>query len=416
MEVRLTPIQEEAYKLISKGYSCFLTGCGGTGKTEIIKTFVKYNKDLKKIGVTSTTGTSALLINGTTLHSFCGIGLGKGTVETLVTKISTYKFIVNRWKTLQVLIIDEVSMLNPDLFDKLEQIARIIRSDPRPFGGIQLILTGDFLQLPTVNSEKFCFQAESWNKCVNKIIYLTEIIRQSDPVFQECLNNIRLGNITTEITNILKSRIGVNLTNDVGIQPTKMFSHNMTVEQINNIELDKLAEDGREFREYEMEFVAYSEKIIDFEKYKKSCNAQEILQLCIGCQVMLLYNMDLVNGLVNGSRGVVINFLNDIPLVKFLNGQERFIDIYTWEIEENNKKIASITQIPLKVAYAISIHRSQGVSLDYAEVDLTNVFEYGQAYVALSRVKTLEGLSIIGMDVNKIRAHPLAVEFYKNLV
>ena len=148
------------------------------------------------------------------------------------------------------------------------------------------------------------------------------------------------------------------------------------------------------------------------EKHKKNCMALETLQLCVGAQVMLLHNLDLPAKLANGSRGVVTNFVDDMPVVKFLNGEERTIDYFVWEVEENDKKLLSARQIPLKVAYAMSIHKAQGVSLDYATVDLEEVFEYGQAYVALSRVRTLEGLNIIGLDFKKIKAHPQAKEFY----
>ena len=152
------------------------------------------------------------------------------------------------------------------------------------------------------------------------------------------------------------------------------------------------------------------------EKYKKNCNAPEVLNLCVGAQVMLLYNMDLLDGLVNGSRGVVTSFIGDVPIVKFLNGRELVIDHHIWEVSENDEKIMRMVQIPLKLAYALTIHRSQGCSLDCAEIDLSNTFDYGQSYVALSRVKNLSGLTILGIDFDKIKAHPKAIEFYKKLV
>lgn len=414
--IRLNKQQEEAYNLMLSGKNVFITSMAGCGKTFLIKLFVENNSTTRKIAVTSTTGTSSLLIGGTTLHSYAGIGLGKGSVENLTDKILASKFLTYRWKKTQILIIDEISMLSPDLFDKLEEIARIVRGNDLPFGGLQLILTGDFLQLPAVGSpDSFCFEAKSWEKCIDKTVYLTEIVRQTDNDFQRCLNNIRLGNITQEVLDILQSRVGVKLTNDLGIKPTKMFSHNQRVDEINNKELDKLAGDGREFREYEMEIIQHTSGNIDLNKFKKYCTAPEVIQLTIDAQVMLLYNMDLQNGLCNGSRGVVIGFLDDFPVVRFLNGVERIITHYIWEAEENDKKVASIIQLPLKVAYAISIHKCQGSTLDYAEIDLSNVFEYSQAYVAISRVKSLEGLSIIKLDINKFKVNPKAVEYYKNL-
>ena len=391
-----------------------------THNTSCVKLFVKIYKSTKIIGVTSTTGISALLFGGTTLHSFLGIGLGKESVEELISKIFKRSYLRKRWNELEILIIDELSMLSPILFDKLEEIARRVRYDERPFGGIQLILSGDFLQLPCVNSDYFCFESKTWNKCIpdGNIIYLNEIMRQENIEFQNCLNNVRLGLLTKTTKKLLETRIGIELKNDFGIKPTKLFSTNYSVDLINDEELDKLAESGIDFFEYNMETHIYpgvKDKQYIIEKYKKNCNAPDVLQLCIGAQVMLLYNIDLTGGLVNGSRGVVSGFLEDIPIVKFLNGREIIIDYHTWEVEEQGKKILKSIQIPLKLAYACTIHRVQGSTLDYAEVDLSNLFEFGMAYVALSRTKNLEGLSIKGIDFDKIIAHPKALKFYHDL-
>lgn len=389
-----------------------------THNTSIIKLFMKNFQNDKKIAVTSTTGTSALLLNGTTIHSYLGIGYGNGSVEAIVNKIIDWQWLRNRWLRLECLIIDEISMLSPNLFDKLEEIARIVRDDTRPFGGIQLVLSGDFLQLPCVGIDKFCFDANTWNKCINHTVYLNEIIRQGDIIFQEVLNKIRIGNIDEQVRYILDTRIGVKLSNNYGIKPTKLYSTNHSVNQVNDDELDKLAEDDREFYEYEMDIMVYSNvsnKISAKEKFMKYCTAPKILQLCVGAQVMLLKNLDLQNGLANGSRGVVSEFIKDMPVVTFLNGETRIIDYNIWEVEENDKNILRAKQIPLKVAYAITIHKCQGCSLDYAEIDLSDVFEYGQAYVALSRVKSLQGLSIINIDYDCLQAHPQAVEYYDSL-
>jgi ATP-dependent DNA helicase PIF1 len=416
---RLNDKQNEAYSRMAKGESIFLTGPAGTGKTSVIKIFTRNYSEQKTIAVTSSTGTSALLMNGTTLHSYTGIGLGKGSVESLVENIRKRAYLGKRWRNLQVLIIDEISMISPELFDKLENIARIIRNNTSPFGGIQLILSGDFCQLPCVGEEKFCFEAEKWKECITHTVYLDQIIRQSDPEFQECLNTIRLGKIPDNVETILKSRLRKNITNKHGIAPTKLFSLNYAVDRVNEKELDKLAQDGREFFEYNMEIVpcggcknAYEAK----NKFRRNCTAQETLQLCIGAQVMLLYNMDLENKLANGSRGIVTSFSNELPVVKFLNGNEHIIGYHIWEFNENNIKILKATQIPLKLAYAISIHKSQGCSLDCVEIDLGEIFEYGQAYAALSRAKTLQGVSITSLDIDCIMAHPKAVEYYNKLM
>jgi ATP-dependent DNA helicase PIF1 len=417
-KIKLNNKQNEAYSLMSQGKNIFITGMAGGGKTSIIKLYKNVYGNSKQIAVTSTTGVSALLIGGTTLHSYTGIGLGTGSVGSITTTIFKRAYLRKRWNDLDTLIIDEISMLSPDLFDKLEEIARVVRHDERPFGGIQVILSGDFCQLPAINADgKFCFQAESWNKVITHTVYLDKIIRQSDPVFQKCLNNIRIGSMTKDTISMLKSRVGIKLTNAHGIKATKLFSLNYAVDRVNEQELDVLAEDDHGFYEYNMEIEVYSKNIKAsvIDKFKKYCTAKQTLQLCIGAQVMLLCNLDLDCKLANGSRGVVVRFVNDIPVVKFLSGSERIIDYHIWEVEENDKKTMRATQIPLKLAWACSIHKIQGATLDYVEIDLSQVFEYGQAYVALSRVKNLSGLSIIDIDVDKIKAHPEAIEYYNNL-
>ena len=417
LNIQLNDKQSIAFGYMVQGKNIFITGPGGTGKSAIIKIFKKKYNNSKIISITSTTGTSAILLNGTTLHSYLGIGTGADTVEKLVSKITGWKWLRERWCNLQCLIIDEISMLDPDLFDKLEYIARIIRKNSIAFGGIQLILSGDFLQLPCVGTEKFCFQAQSWDLCMDNTIYLTDIIRQGDNTFQNCLNNIRVGNITPEVHDILESCRGKVLNNNFGIIPTKLYSTNADVDRINNIELDKLSKNNIQFYQYDMEIKVQGNvnKTNLSTKYKKYCNAPAEIQLCVGAQVILLKNLDMANGLANGSRGIIVKFIDDFPMVKFLNGMEILITPNLWEIKENDKVVLYMQQLPLKVAYALSIHRGQGCSLDYVQVDLSNIFEYGQAYVALSRVKNLSGLSIIEIVYEMIKAHPIAVEYYENL-
>jgi ATP-dependent DNA helicase PIF1 len=414
--IKLKLLQKKAYDLLISGKSIFLTGAGGSGKSAVIKIFVRNFSNKINIAVTSTTGTSALLVDGTTIHSYLGIGLGKATIDSLTKKIFSTKWLLDRWKKLDCLIIDEISMLDPALFDKLEYIARYVRRNQRPFGGIQIVASGDFCQLPCVGTERFCFEAESWNKCIQETIYLKQVIRQNDGVFQNCLNKIRIGDIDDHVKQVIGSRIGAKLTNSFGIKPTKLYSTNISVDEVNNTELDKFANDENEFYEYNMQIFRYpNTKQTQIDKFKKFCNIPETLQLCVGAQVMLTYNMDLEAGLVNGSRGIIEDFIDDYPLVRFLNGTHKVIQTHTWEIDENDKKLLTIEQVPLRVAYAISIHRSQGCSLDYAEIDLSEVFECGQAYVALSRLKTLEGLSIIKIDFDKIVANPKSVAFYNKI-
>jgi ATP-dependent DNA helicase PIF1 len=417
-EMKLTTTQELAYSYMVKGLNVCLTGSAGTGKSECIKRFRKLYQGRRVIATTSTTGISAILIGGTTLHSYLGIGLGTGSIGALTSKILKKSYLRKRWKQLQTLIIDEISMLSPDLFDKLEAIARAVRNDSRPFGGIQLVVSGDYSQLPVVGEDNFCFEAETWEKCIDKTVYLKENVRQTDLEFQNCLSEVRMGKLSRESKEFLKSCCGKKLTNDYGIKPTKIFATNAEVDEMNDEELDTLGEDEREFKQYDMEselYIFVPDKEYVLGKHRKSCPAPEVLQLCEGAQVMLVWNLDMDSQLVNGSRGVVTGFVEDLPLVKFLDGQERVIDYNTWDIEEGDQKIMSITQIPLKIAYSITAHKSQGATLDYAIVDMSNIFTYGQAYVALSRVRTKSGLSIKGLDFKKIKTHPKAIEYYKGL-
>lgn len=414
----LSQKQKYAYKLMTEGKNIFLTGCAGVGKTVSIKLFYKQYRSVKNIGITSTTGISSILIGGSTIHSYLGLGLAKEPAEILYMKILNNSKMAKKWKNLQVLIIDEVSMLSPELFDKLELLARLVRGNTLRFGGIQLILTGDFLQLPCVESDEFCFQTKTWEKCIDEVIYMTEIFRQDDIEFQECLNEVRTGELSDKSKEILKSRVNIKLENKNGILPTKIYCLNRDVDRENNQELNKLLEKNSnlEFYQYDLEYTVLKKNLKYIEdKIKKVCIAPEVLELCIGAQVMLLYNIDLENRLANGSRGVVIGFSDDFPIVRFLSGIERIITHQVWKIEDNGEVLMNITQIPLKLAFACTVHKTQGITLDYAELDLENVFENGQAYVALSRVKKLEGLSIKNLDFDKIFSHPEAIKFYKSL-
>lgn len=423
MDIKLNSGQHKAYDLIVNGKNVFLTGSAGTGKSVVINYYKERYSMFKNIAITSTTGVSALVIGGSTLHSYLGIGLGTESVEYLIKKICKNPNMKKRWKNLDVLVIDEVSMLSPELFDKLELIARNLRRvrnvPDKPFGGIQLVLTGDFLQLPVVKSDNFVFEAESWSTCVEETVYLTEIMRQKDNDFQSVLNEIRFGIVTERCKQMLSSRIKKELKNDKGIRPTKIYTTNVSVDVLNTRELEKLNKSERFTYEMDFEFLDPNLKTSDkeklIEKYSKSIISSTSLELCVGAQVMLLCNLDVENGLVNGSRGIVLEFIENIPVVGFFNCS-KIIDSHTWEMKEGDEVVCRITQLPLKLAWAFTVHKSQAITLDYAEVDLGNMFTYGQAYVALSRVKNLEGLSILDINFDKIQAHPKAVKYYNLLL
>lgn len=420
--------QQLAYDALVAGKSVFLTGEAGTGKTEVIKKVRDNFENKRNVALTSTTGTSALLMGGVTLHSYLGIGLGEGTAKWLSDNIMKKKYLTKRWLEIDILVIDEISMLNPDLFDKLDKVARIVRGSQsskkasEPWGGIQLLLSGDFLQLPVVGSSKFTFEASSWNDSIGTTVILTENVRQQDDnLWKDILSEIRLGSISKSSEDVLNTRVDASVCSN-GIIPTRIFSHNRQVDETNELSLDNLARENPEleFVEFNMSVVKLVSKRVDenaIEKMKERSVATIDIQLCVGAQVMLLVNnMEL--GLSNGSRGVVTGFSEEgFPVVRFINGVSMPIERHDFNITDSSGNVIEfiIRQLPLKIAYAISIHKSQGITLDCAEVDIKSCFCCGQGYVALSRVKSLEGLSIIGgFDPSVICADQKCIDFYSD--
>lgn len=440
LTLTLTSQQQLVLDDFLKGMNLKITGYGGTGKSYLIEAMRLACPPDKVMAITTTTGVSAINIGGTTLHSYFGLGLARGDTEDLLENIRRNSKAMTHWRQTDILIIDEDSMLAPELFDKLEEIACIMRNgnkqpsilnpsanEPeKPFGGMQVIMCGDFLQLPVVNNDGFCFEAKSWNKVIQKTHYLKELIRQKDPDFQQLQIEARMGheNLSKKSKELLISRLNVELTNDLGIEPTYLFSTNNAVDQYNEAKLNELCEEGVEFHEYnlDVQFHPASGGVRQeaLERILKNAPAPSKLQICPRAQVMLLANLDVQGGLANGSRGVVTEFVEGYPMVRFLNGKEVQIQWHSWETKKKvGKKWVteiSISQIPLRVCFACSIHKSQSATLDYVVADLgSSIFEYGQAYVALSRVRTLEGLSLSALDFRKIKAHPKCLEYYRKL-
>lgn len=427
--MNLTPLQEEALKYMKTGNNVFLTGQAGTGKTYLLKIFIEYYNrinDNKTLVITSTTGLSALLINGMTINRFAGIGLANQDLEYYYKKILKNGNVKKRWNKTEVLIIDEISMMNPDTFDLLNNLAKKIRANnTEPFGGIQLILSGDFCQLPPVKCNDFCFESFSWDECISKTFYFNTILRQNDSVFQKLLNNIRVGKCEEDdkviLLNCMEKYKNRKFGNIYGIIPTMLFPTKNIVNEYNKKELDSLLKKDILQKTYNAKY-AYGSKVKEEHKellkdlINNSYFVEDELIFTIGCQVMLTINLP-NNNLANGSRGIIVDFdvETNNPIVKFLNGKELEIKMHSWCLDENDNSIIK-TQMPLIHAWAITIHKSQGMTLDYVITDIgDDIFEYGQIYVVLSRVRTLDGLFLKNINFDKIKTHPKILDYYSNL-
>jgi len=425
----MNPKQKYALECMKRGQNIFLTGPGGVGKTLVIKMFADWARNDKyklfdnAVAVTSTTGSSAVLIGGTTLHSFAGIGLGEKSVMELIELINKKFFVKRRWMRTKVLIIDEVSMMKPELFEKLEEIARILKRNQRVFGGIQVILSADFAQLPPPNMTRFCFESELWDKVVEECIYLKEIMRQDDIEFQKCLNEIRIGECGVESKKLLDARVGVILENDLGVTPTMLYSVNKKVDAINNKYLKELLDKGNENHVYEIrkKLIGVSELEVKpnllpvIEKMVDDMPAEKSLHLAVGSQVMVIIN-NKEKELVNGSRGVVSGFEMGMPMVTFLDGRTLPMGWHKWEADVTETIKLEVLQIPMKLSNCQTIHKGQGMSIDYVRTSIdSTIFEYGQAYTALSRCRNLKGLTLDKFDPMVIKCHPKVKEFYEKL-
>ena len=417
--------QSRAVELARSGKSFFLTGAGGTGKSYVIRSIVEaLRREGKDVALTAMTGCAALLLGkgAKTLHSWAGIGLGKDSVQTLVIKLRKSFRAKKNWLAADALIIDEVSMMTPELLDKLEEIGKAIRRNPKSFGGLQIILVGDMYQLPPINRDSesehhFVFEGAAWKRCIQDSVVLRTVHRQSDPIFLKVLDEARAGRLSQESIDILETRRN-NDWKRLEIKPTLLFTRRADVEQINMTQLQKCQGSDYTFKAKTTHSSLVSrptetELKWAVEKMDKNGSYVPDLVLRKGAQVMLLTNMDIEHGLVNGSRGIVERFCDGpepYPMVKFRNGEVIIISPATWASEDVDG--LSREQIPLRLAYAITIHKAQGATLDCALIDIgDNTFEYGQAYVALSRVRSLECLYIWDLKPSAFMVHPKVKAF-----
>jgi len=391
--------QKDALDILKMGYNCYITGAAGSGKTHLLNEYIKFLKNKGvNIGITASTGIAATHMGGTTIHSWSGLGIRDDLTEYDLEDLESKKYLYDRFKETDVLIIDEISMLHHFRLDLIERIARHLKRNQLPFGGMQVILCGDFFQLPPVSrmGEKeshFSYKSEAWKKLNLKICYLEEQHRHKDDKFIKILNGIRGNNLTEESLACLNSRNNACLKE--GLEPTKLHTHNVNVDTINDTELNRLS--GQIFT-YQMEDKGRKPLV---EALKKSCLAPEVLRLKKGARVMFVKN-NFEEGYANGTLGKVIECSNYGPKIMLNSGKVITPEKVNWVIEEEGKIKATITQYPLRLAWAITVHKSQGMSLDAVEVDLSKSFEQGMGYVALSRVRTLEGLRLLGINKNAL--------------
>lgn len=436
----LTEEQQSVFAHLLQGHNVFLTGGGGVGKSYLISVLEaefpgrKHQLDssarIPRVQLCALTGCAALLLGhkAKTLHSWAGIGLGKGTVGELCLKIRRNTKAMRHWLLTDLLIIDEISMMTAELLDKLNDIGKKLRRSARPFGGMQVLLVGDFYQLPPVNrgpdATVFAFESAAWSDLQLVPLELTVIQRQKDEVFQRILNEARCGTLSHESCRILREREG-RLWKKERIKPTLLFPRRAEVELINETNLKalkgcqysysaRLSYDGKQpkgFTESDEEFMRVLDKMDADAAYAKE------LILMQDSQVMLIANVDADAGLVNGSRGVITGFCpsTDLPMVEFANGVRKPIGTHSWPVEDF--PFVSRNQIPLRLAWACTTHKAQGASLDSALVDIgSSNFEFGQAYVALSRARSLDALYVHDFDPASFRAHPKVTAFYQALV
>lgn len=456
-EQTLSKEQSDAFDLYLKGKNIFITGPGGTGKSALIKRIYEHATAHKHpIQVCALTGCAAIVLEckAKTIHSWSGVGLANGNIDQIVQRVEKNYFKTKAWRTTRTLIIDEVSMMSRHLFDVLNAVGKCVRRSMRPFGGIQLIFSGDFYQLPPVGDPtrpetcQFCFQSDDWFMTfpLQNHIQLVQIFRQSDPIYCSVLNQVREGRIKKSTDAILRSRVKVDLEKEdlengrqYTTKPTKLFPTRNKVDEVNAQEMRNL-DPTNEMREYPLTYLRdlpvknekerndlknmSDERIgLELNALRSSVLCDDIVRLKIGCQVMSIVNVtthDLEENellICNGSQGIVVGWSTSVPvypIVKFDNGIQMTIPPHVW-ISDNIPGIG-VSQIPLILSWAITIHKSQGASLDRCIIDAgSGVFECGQTYVALSRVKSLTGLSLTSYDVSKVCINKRVREFYETL-
>jgi ATP-dependent DNA helicase PIF1 len=396
--------QEEAFTILKTGANIFLTGEPGAGKTYTINRYVAWLRERGiEPAITASTGIAATHIGGMTIHAWSGIGIKKVLSDWDLEALLEKESLVRRVRSTSVLIIDEVSMLDATLLTTVDQAVRTIKQSARPFGGMQVIFVGDFFQLPPVNKfgeqTHFAFESESWARANPLVCYLSEQHRQEDDTFLALLSAMRSGAVDTYHHELLQARAVVPQG-----EHTQLYPHNENVDRLNDAQLAKIDTQDSSYR-----MTSQGNKNI-VEALKKGCLSPEVLVVKVGARVMFTRN-NFEAGYVNGTLGTVTGFsAGGYPLVRTREGKTIEVDPIEWRIEDGKRILAKITQVPLRLAWAITVHKSQGMSLDSAQMDLSQAFEYGQGYVALSRVRTLGGLYLSGFNARALEVHPQVLE------
>lgn len=404
--------QKAALDAVAGGSSLFLTGAGGTGKTFTLKRIIQWAHDVgKRIGVTALTGTAAMLLSGRTLHSFLGIGLGTKKAEVLAyTTLSKYKPLADKLARLDVLLIDEISMADKDLLNLISDYLSIVRQCDVPFGGLQMVFSGDFCQLPPVDGA-YCFHARAWKELSPKVVCLTTQIRQDgDPKFQAILERARFGAVTPDDIALLQSLRDTEFPDN--IVPTRLYARRCDVDAINRAELKKIS-DHSATTTYVAEHLGKNKAAT--KAWAASYGIPEQLQLAAGAQVLLTVNLSAEEGLMNGSRGYVVALEPKRAFVQWVrSGLSSWVTLHS--IDHIDQPGTTVRFMPLKLAWAITIHKSQGMTLDAVEMDIgDSIFEYGQAYTALSRARNLQSIRLVKFAPSAFKTHPHVVKFYQKI-
>jgi ATP-dependent DNA helicase PIF1 len=430
---KLSISQKKVYDSYINGDNVFMTGPGGTGKTHLIRMIYDHSiKNNKNISITALTGVASLLLecNSTTIHTWSGIGIAKGEEENIIKKVCNNKFKKVNWLNTDILVIDEISMMSSKIFNILDKIGRKLKDGSKPFGGIQVIFSGDFFQLPPVNESTFCFQNENFLSTFNTVISLTKIYRQNNKDFQKILLNMRHGKITKAGLESLNTRLIDNLSienkTEINSNICRLVPTKQKANKINESFLSKL--EGNEFcykrcytenktnitkiNALKLDLMTEEEKENEYKYIENNTLTEDKLILKKGALVMCIANLDIITGVVNGSQGVVENFNTlGYPIIKFKNTT---VTICKKSWDSDNIPGLSINQLPLILAWGITIHKAQGITLENAIIDIGNdIFETGQMYVALSRLKNLDGLYLQNLDISKLKINADVLNFYK---